>query len=103
MASSLSTAVRVAASATSGGRRSVSRFSRRRNSGSPAASAASPTLPGVHECLVVTRGGVATGPDDDPVELAVGDAVYFDASTRHRYEGTGEDNRALLVMIYPDH
>lgn len=61
-----------------------------------------PHLPGVHECLVVTRGGVVTGPGDDPVELAAGDAVYFDASTRHRYEGTGEDNRALLVMIYPD-
>lgn len=62
-----------------------------------------PHLPGVQECLVVTQGRVATGPDDDPVELATGDAVHFDASARHSYEGTGEDNRALLVMIYPDH
>src|SRR6516225_457689 len=37
-------AARVASSATSGGRRSVSRFSSRKNRGSAAASAASPTL-----------------------------------------------------------
>lgn len=62
-----------------------------------------PHLPGVRECLVVTQGRVATGPDDGQVELATGDSVHFDASSRHSYEGIGEDNRALLVMIYPDH
>lgn len=61
-----------------------------------------PHLPGVSECLVVTSGRVATGPADEPVELAAGDAVHFDASTRHCYVGVGEDNRALLVMVHSD-
>lgn len=59
-----------------------------------------PHLPGVQECLVVTNGHVTTGPADNPVKLSTGDAVHFDASTTHCYEGT-EDGRALLVMIYP--
>lgn len=59
-------------------------------------------LPGVRECLVVTHGRVNTGPADGPVDLAVGDAVHFEASTPHCYVGVAEDNRALLVMIYPD-
>jgi transcriptional regulator with XRE-family HTH domain len=61
-----------------------------------------PHLPGVSECLVVTGGRVAVGPADDPVELETGDAVHFDASSRHCYIGVGQDNRALLVMVHSD-
>lgn len=57
-------------------------------------------LPGVQECLVVTRGRVKAGPADAPVDLAAGDSVHHQAAQRHVYEGLDDDNQALLLMIY---
>jgi hypothetical protein len=37
------------------------------------------TLPGVGECLVVTRGAVRAGPADRPADLAAGDSIHHDA------------------------
>lgn len=56
-----------------------------------------PHLPGVAECLVVTEGGVRTGPEGGEVELGPGDSIYFDADRPHGYRGAG---RAVLIMIY---
>ncbi|MFW6090713.1 MAG: helix-turn-helix domain-containing protein [Actinomycetota bacterium] len=61
-----------------------------------------PHLPGVQECLVVTDGRVATGPVEDAAELQAGDSILFPGSAEHAYEGSGEENRALLLMIHPD-
>ncbi|WP_206685890.1 helix-turn-helix domain-containing protein [Kribbella qitaiheensis] len=57
-------------------------------------------LPGVQECLVVTRGRVKAGPADAPVDLAAGDSVHHQAAQPHVYEGLADDNQALLLMIY---
>jgi transcriptional regulator with XRE-family HTH domain len=59
-------------------------------------------LPGVEECLVVTAGGIVTGPADAPVELAEGDFVRFAAARPHRYHGLEQRNRGLLLMIHPE-
>ncbi|AYY15611.1 XRE family transcriptional regulator [Actinobacteria bacterium YIM 96077] len=58
--------------------------------------------PGVQECLVVTRGRIATGPAEDPADLQAGDSIRFVASSEHSYEGVEDDNHALLLMIHPD-
>jgi transcriptional regulator with XRE-family HTH domain len=60
-----------------------------------------PHLPGVRECLVVTRGAVRAGPADSPADLAAGDSVHHDAAQPHIYQGLESDNRALLLMLYP--
>ncbi len=57
-------------------------------------------LPGVQECLVVTRGRIRCGPAGDPVDLAAGDSVHHDAALPHLYQGLRPENRALLLMIY---
>jgi transcriptional regulator with XRE-family HTH domain len=57
-------------------------------------------LPGVQECLVVTEGEVLAGPVTAPAGLAAGDSVWHDAAEPHVYQGIGERNRALLLMIY---
>jgi transcriptional regulator with XRE-family HTH domain len=59
-------------------------------------------LPGVEECMVITRGRVITGPADDPAELAERDSIRFGAGRPHVYRGAGPDNRAVLLMIYPE-
>ncbi len=60
-----------------------------------------PHLPGVRECLVVTRGAVRAGPADDPADLAVGDSIHHNAAQPHVYQGLGPENHALLMMLYP--
>lgn len=60
-----------------------------------------PHLPGVRECLVVTRGSVTAGPAARPADLAVGDSIYYDAAQPHVYDGLEPVNRALLLMLYP--
>ncbi|WP_344220609.1 XRE family transcriptional regulator [Kribbella sancticallisti] len=57
-------------------------------------------LPGVQECLVVTRGRVKAGPADAPVDLGAGDSIHHQAAQPHLYEGLDGDNQALLLMIY---
>jgi transcriptional regulator with XRE-family HTH domain len=59
-------------------------------------------LPGVAECLVVTRGGVTTGPEDGPADLAEGDSIRFDAARPHVYQGRARQNRAVLLMLHPE-
>ena len=58
-------------------------------------------LPGVEECMVITRGRVITGPADDPAELAERDSIRFGAARPHVYRGAGPDNRAVLLMLHP--
>jgi transcriptional regulator with XRE-family HTH domain len=58
-------------------------------------------LPGVRECLVVTRGAVRAGPSAHPADLAAGDSIHHDAAQPHIYEGLDPENRALLLMLYP--
>jgi transcriptional regulator with XRE-family HTH domain len=60
-----------------------------------------PHLPGVRECLVVTRGAVRAGPADRPADLAAGDSIHHDAAQPHIYEGLEPENHALLLMLYP--
>jgi transcriptional regulator with XRE-family HTH domain len=60
-----------------------------------------PHMPGVRECLVVTRGRVLAGPASSPVVLAAGDSIHHDAAQSHVYEGLESDSRALLLMLYP--
>jgi transcriptional regulator with XRE-family HTH domain len=59
-------------------------------------------LPGVEECLVVTRGHVSTGPAEAPAELAERDSIRFAAARPHLYQGHDQDNRAVLLMLYPE-
>ena len=60
-----------------------------------------PHLPGVRECLVVTRGAVLAGPAADPANLAAGDSIHHDAAQPHVYQGLEPENRAVLLMLYP--
>jgi transcriptional regulator with XRE-family HTH domain len=59
-------------------------------------------LPGVEECMIITRGQVITGPADAPARLAEHDSIRFTAGRPHVYRGAGPDNRAVLLMIYPE-
>ncbi|GAA2212544.1 helix-turn-helix domain-containing protein [Nonomuraea monospora] len=59
-------------------------------------------LPGVEECLVLTRGHVTTGPADSLTDLAEGDSIRFDAGRPHQYRGQAACNRAVLLMVHPD-
>jgi transcriptional regulator with XRE-family HTH domain len=59
-------------------------------------------LPGVEECLVLTRGRATTGPAASPTELSEGDSIRFDAAHPHLYRGHTADNRAVLLMIHPE-
>lgn len=59
-------------------------------------------LPGVQECLIVTGGGIVTGPADDLVDLAAGDSAHFAAAVPHAYRGLAPRNQALLLMLYPE-
>lgn len=69
----------------------------------PAGQSSQAHLPGVAECLVVTGGGVRTGPDDALVDLTEGDSVHFAADTPHGYRGLTPRNHAVLLMLYPQH
>jgi transcriptional regulator with XRE-family HTH domain len=59
-------------------------------------------LPGVEECMVITRGRVTTGPADAPATLGEGDSVRFGAALPHLYRGGDQHNRAVLLMLYPE-
>ncbi|MEW2354892.1 XRE family transcriptional regulator [Spirillospora sp. NPDC029432] len=59
-------------------------------------------LPGVEECLVVTRGSVTAGPAASPADLAERDSIRFDAARPHLYQGHAEHNRAVLLMVHPE-
>jgi transcriptional regulator with XRE-family HTH domain len=58
-------------------------------------------LPGVAECMIVTAGGIRTGPADRTVDLAAGDSAHFGAEVPHLYHGLTERNVAVLLMLYP--
>lgn len=60
-----------------------------------------PHLPGVRECLIVTRGAVRAGPATSPADLAVGDSIHHDAAQPHVYQGLEPENQAVLLMLYP--
>lgn len=60
-----------------------------------------PHLPGVQECLVITRGAVRVGPADHPADLGAGDSIQYDAAQPHVYHGLEPENQALLLMLYP--
>jgi transcriptional regulator with XRE-family HTH domain len=60
---------------------------------------ADPHKAGVHEQLLVHAGRLRCGPESDPVELAPGDFVAFDAAVAHVYEALGgAPVTATLVM-----
>ncbi|MFD0692251.1 helix-turn-helix domain-containing protein [Actinomadura fibrosa] len=59
-------------------------------------------LPGVEECLVLTRGRVTIGPADALADLTEGDSIRFDAARPHQYRGHAAHNRAVLLMVHPD-
>ena len=62
---------------------------------------ADPHPAGVVEQLLVHSGRLRVGPEQNPVELAPGDFVAFDASVAHVYEALGEAVSATLVMTSP--
>lgn len=68
----------------------------------PATQHSQPHLPGVEECMIITRGQVITGPADAPAQLAERDSIRFGAASPHVYRGAGPDNQAVLLMIYPE-
>ncbi|MFD0850904.1 cupin domain-containing protein, partial [Actinomadura adrarensis] len=59
-------------------------------------------LPGVEECLVLTRGRVTTGPTAAPTDLSEGESIRFDAARPHLYQGRAGHNRAVLLMVHPE-
>ncbi len=59
-------------------------------------------LPGVEECIVVTRGRITTGPGDARADLSEGDSIRFGANRAHVYHGRDEHNRAVLLMLHPE-
>lgn len=59
-------------------------------------------LPGVQECLILTHGSVTTGPADATATLAERDSIRFDANRPHQYQGHGQRNRAVLLMLHPE-
>ena len=67
----------------------------------PAEQASRAHLPGVAECMIVTAGGIRTGPADGPVDLAAGDSAHFGAEVPHLYRGLAERNVAVLLMLHP--
>ncbi|WP_188116214.1 helix-turn-helix domain-containing protein [Salinispora cortesiana] len=59
-------------------------------------------LPGVQECLILTHGSITTGPADATATLAEHDSIRFDANRPHQYQGNGQRNRAILLMLHPE-
>jgi transcriptional regulator with XRE-family HTH domain len=66
----------------------------------PAEQASRAHLRGVSECLVVTSGGIRTGPADAPVDLTAGDSVCFPAASPHLYRGLEPRNGGVLLMLH---
>ena len=60
-----------------------------------------PHDPGTREVVYCVEGSVSCGPDDQPLELRLGDTGYFDGSVPHIYASGPDGGRALLVMSYP--
>lgn len=55
---------------------------------------------GTRELVHCVAGTIICGPDDQPLELAVGDSGDFDGSVAHHYAGGRDGGRAILVMSY---
>lgn len=65
---------------------------------------AGPSEPHSHEgaeLIYVLRGRLLISTDSETVELAEGDAMYFDASVAHRYAQQGGKNTAAIVVVAP--
>jgi XRE family transcriptional regulator, regulator of sulfur utilization len=56
---------------------------------------------GTRELVHCVAGTIICGPDDQPLELGVGDSASFDGGTAHHYSGGTEGGRAILIMSYP--
>ena len=54
--------------------------------------------PGSHELVYCLAGSLHCGPDEELLELTVGDTACFDGSLPHVYAGGSAGGRALLVM-----
>lgn len=55
--------------------------------------------PGSRETAVVERGAVVLHCDGETYDLAVGDAVTFDADLPHRFENPGAEPAALIAVL----
>jgi quercetin dioxygenase-like cupin family protein len=55
-------------------------------------------IAGTTEHLVVVSGRWLAGPEEEPVELAVGDYIRFRGDRPHRYEALEPGSTAVLVM-----
>jgi transcriptional regulator with XRE-family HTH domain len=56
---------------------------------------------GVRERILVTSGTLRTGPTSDPVVLAAGDFVSFEADRPHAYEAIDQPATGTLLISYP--
>ena len=57
-------------------------------------------IAGTTEHLVVITGRWLAGPEEEPVELAVGDYIRFRGDRPHRYEALEPGSSAVLLMEY---
>jgi transcriptional regulator with XRE-family HTH domain len=55
-------------------------------------------IAGTTEHLIVLTGRWSAGPEDEPIELAVGDYLRFRGDRPHRYEALEPGSSAVLVM-----
>ncbi|MGW5644206.1 helix-turn-helix domain-containing protein [Saccharopolyspora sp. NPDC003752] len=55
-------------------------------------------IPGSVEHVVLTSGRLLAGPEENPVELGVGDYISFSGDVPHMYEALEPATRAVLVM-----
>lgn len=60
-----------------------------------------PHGPGTVEYVLVTRGRLLTGTEDDPVELRVGDFAHFAADQPHFYAAPGAAAKAVVLVSFP--
>jgi transcriptional regulator with XRE-family HTH domain len=60
-----------------------------------------PHAGGVQERILVMEGRLLTGPIDQPVEVAAGDYICFDADRPHVYEALRKPVTATLLITYP--
>jgi uncharacterized cupin superfamily protein len=56
---------------------------------------------GVIEHVMLVEGDLTVGPQADPVRLAPGDFIAFQADRPHLYESAAPVSRATLTVIYP--
>jgi transcriptional regulator with XRE-family HTH domain len=55
-------------------------------------------IPGSVEHVIVTGGSLRAGPEDNPVDLDVGDYISFSGDVPHLYEALASNTTAVLVM-----